>query len=356
MAILHASLNRRQLLTRSATVALALGGGVAGLSLPGLLGAPAALASALNGTIGRQEIIDRAWHRFNQRPVYSWTSSTEGFRNDCSGYVSYAWNTLPSGNNGWTTYSLPSITHRIAFTDLRAGDILLYVGDPSAGTGHVKLFAGWIGTSKNDYTVLEHGGGSCGCAPPEFNRGSGLPGGYYPARYNRVNELDPYGTIRVKWLAGQTRAWVGEPTVPELDSKRGGRFQDFQRGMIIWNRANNQAWAVYGLILKAYRDSGSEDRWGFPVMDELDASASPTGTRGRFQKFENALVLWSEPTGAQIVSGDIRGYFEANGYETRFGYPTSGEIAETGGVRQDFELGSLHWRSSDRVVTWEPRA
>ena len=347
-------LDRRTLFSHSAKLALALTAGVAALNIPAVVAATEAAASSLNGSIGREEIIDRSWHRFNQRPRYNQDGSLEGFRSDCSGFVSYAWNTLPRDNNGWTTYSLPQITHRINHDDLRGGDILLYVGDPNAQTGHVQIFLGWTGAAKTQFQIMEHGGGNSGIEPPNLQTMSSIPGNYYPARYNNVNELDPYGTIRVKWLAGTTRSWVGEPTVPELDCKRGGRFQDFQRGMIIWNRANNQAWAVYGTILTVYRNTGSEDVWGFPTQDEFDASASPTGTKGRFQKFDNALILWSQPTGAQIISGDIRKYFEANGYEGRFGYPTSGEIAESGGVRQNFELGALHWKSADRSVSWTP--
>lgn len=184
----------------------------------------------------------------------------------------------------------------------------------------------------------------------------------FPDRYDQaqskaqslMNEaFQPYGTIGNKWrAAGAGSSPVGNPVRVEENSKLGGRFTEFQKGMIIWNSANNQAWMVYGQILGAYRSTGSEEKWGFPVQDEADASASPTGSKGRFQKFGNALILWSPQTGARIVSGDIRIYFENNGFETRFGYPTSGEIAETGGVYQNFELGSLHWRSSDRSVTW----
>ncbi|NNG34937.1 NlpC/P60 family protein [Nakamurella aerolata] len=347
---------RRSLFGRAGTLGLAVTGGVLATSLPGLLAAPAAQASSLNGVIGRQEIIDRGWRRYHQRPRYSWTSQTEGFRNDCSGFVSYAWNTLPQGNNGWTTYSLPQITHRISAAELRAGDILLWVGNQAEQTGHVQLFLGWTDAARSRFQVLEHGGGNSGVEPPEFNTYSAIRAGYYPARYNKVNELDPYGTIRVKWLAtGGASSPVGNPTLPELDAKRGGRFQQFQNGMIIWNRANNQAWMVYGAILTKYRDTGSEQAWGFPTQDEFDASASPTGSKGRFQKFENALILWSAQTDVHLLHGEIRKYFENNDYEKRFGYPTSDEIPEGSGFKQTFELGTIHWNPTSGA-TWEAKA
>lgn len=184
----------------------------------------------------------------------------------------------------------------------------------------------------------------------------------YPDRYDAAagtarammtEAFQPYGTIGAKWNAvGAAGSPVGAPVRAEEAGKLGARFQEFQRGMIIWNPADNRAWMVYGQILSAYRSSGSEQRWGFPTQDEGAAQPSPAGTTGRYQKFQNALILWSQPTGAQIVSGDIRTYFEANGFEKQFGYPTSGEIAETGGVYQRFEQGTLHWRSADRSVSW----
>ncbi len=255
---------------------------------------------------------------------------------------------MPAGSNGWTTYNLPQISHQISAADLRAGDILL-------AQEHVMLFTGWTDAARSHLQVLEHGGGSSGLEPPEFNTYSGLLSGYAPWRYNSVDELDPYGSIRVTWLDnGGVTSPVGPPVLPEIDSQRGGRFQDFRDGLIIWNRATNQAWMVHGLILTCYRDQGSELAWGFPVMDEFDASAAPDGTRGRFQKFENALILWSATTGAHLLHGEIRAYFEANNDEQRHGYPTSDEIAEGSGFRQEFQQGVIHWNPS-AGATWQPR-
>ncbi|NNG34936.1 LGFP repeat-containing protein [Nakamurella aerolata] len=165
----------------------------------------------------------------------------------------------------------------------------------------------------------------------------------------------PYGTIGAKWrAAGGSGSPVGNPVRAEESGKIGARFQEFQKGMIIWNPANNQAWMVYGAILAKYRSTGSEQVWGFPTQDEGDASASPTGSKGRFQKFEKALVLWSTATNAHIVKGDIRKYFENNQYETKFGYPTSDEIADGAGVKQTFELGTMFWNQTDGV-RWEAK-
>lgn len=168
--------------------------------------------------------------------------------------------------------------------------------------------------------------------------------------------FQPYGTIGAKWNAvGAGASPVGNPVRVEESGKVGARFTQFQRGMIIWNPGNNQAWMVYGTILDKYRATGSEDKWGFPTQDEFDASASPAGTKGRFQKFERALILWSQPTGAHLIGGTIRTYFENNGFEVKFGYPTSDEQDEPTGKFQTFEQGTLHWASATNTVTWTAR-
>lgn len=153
---------------------------------------------------------------------------------------------------------------------------------------------------------------------------------------------EPYGTIGAKWRAmGGVDSVVGPPKLPEMDAGRGGRFQEFQRGMIIWHP--DVAWAVHGAILAHYRSLGSEGRWGFPTMDERDAAAAPDGTRGRYQYMEEGLFLWSPATGAHVVHGAIHDAFAANGREAALGYPTADEMPEGSGFRQTFQNATIHW-------------
>lgn len=158
--------------------------------------------------------------------------------------------------------------------------------------------------------------------------------------------LAPYGTIGEKWNAmGGNDGPVGKPIRAEDDALFGGRFQDFERGMIIWHPERApKAWAVYGRIFEAYRESGSEEAWGFPTMDERDAAAAPDGTKGRYQYFEDGLWLWSEPTDAQVVTGAIHDAFVAGGREAVLGYPRAPAVPEgTDGLRQEFQAAVIHW-------------
>lgn len=160
----------------------------------------------------------------------------------------------------------------------------------------------------------------------------------------------PYGAIGAKWIAmGGNDSPVGKPIRAEDDALFGGRFQDFERGMIIWHpdRAA-EAFLVYGRIFETFRETGSEETWGFPTMDELDAAAAPDGTQGRYQYFEDALFLWSDETDAQPVIGAIHDAFVDGGREKELGYPLGPEQPEgADGFVQKFQAATIHWNPTD---------
>ncbi|MEU5772346.1 peptidoglycan-binding protein [Streptomyces venezuelae] len=77
---------------------------------------------------------------------------SDGYRQDCSGFVSMAWNL--SGNE-WTG-SLGTYAVRIAKDQLQPGDILLFhnPADPNKGS-HVTLFGGWTDSAHTQYLAYE---------------------------------------------------------------------------------------------------------------------------------------------------------------------------------------------------------
>ena len=158
-------------------------------------------------------------------------------------------------------------------------------------------------------------------------------------------EVLPYGEIGRKYYAmGGVRSHLGVPEFAEAAAQAGGRFQQFRNGMILWH-ADTGAFAVNGKILEHYRATGSETRWGFAMMDELDAAVSPvSGQRGRFQYFEDGLFLWTPATGAHAIHGAILAHFESSGREAALGYPTTDEQAHgSNGRKQQFERRTLYW-------------
>jgi hypothetical protein len=88
---------------------------------------------------------------------------SDPYRADCSGLVSMAWSldaSSPYGGN--TTYHF---AHGVwdngrsvglaSWDDLVAGDAVNYPGDPNQGTGHVRLFAGWMNAQHSQYCSIE---------------------------------------------------------------------------------------------------------------------------------------------------------------------------------------------------------
>ncbi|MCX5077012.1 C40 family peptidase [Streptomyces sp. NBC_00513] len=113
--------------------------------------------------VSRAQVLARAktWLTANNgRPVpYSQVKRwKDGFRQDCSGYVSMTLrlpapgpNTVGLKNNGFT--------RRIAMKDLAPGDLVLKANSNSADLRHVVIFAGWSNSGHTAYKSYEQAGG-----------------------------------------------------------------------------------------------------------------------------------------------------------------------------------------------------
>ncbi|WP_406861135.1 peptidoglycan-binding protein [Streptomyces sp. HUAS MG47] len=101
----------------------------------------------------RAEIINRAKRWVTAQVPYSMSAYwSDGYRQDCSGYISMAWN-LPA--NEWTG-SLARYATRIDRTELQPGDILLFHNpdNPTRGS-HVTVFGGWTDYTHTAYVAYE---------------------------------------------------------------------------------------------------------------------------------------------------------------------------------------------------------
>ncbi|GAA4295119.1 peptidoglycan-binding protein [Streptomyces venetus] len=103
--------------------------------------------------ITRAEIITRARAWVTAKVPYSMNRYwSDGYRQDCSGYVSMAWK-LPG--NEWTG-SLAQYAERISKEELQPGDILLFHNPADAQSGsHVTIFGGWTNSAHTSYTAYE---------------------------------------------------------------------------------------------------------------------------------------------------------------------------------------------------------
>ncbi|MBA4860464.1 peptidoglycan-binding protein [Streptomyces sp. PSKA54] len=101
----------------------------------------------------RAEIINRAKQWVAAKVPYSMAKFwADGYRQDCSGFVSMAWNL---GTNEWTG-SLGGYAVRIGKEQLQPGDILLFhnPADPVKGS-HVTVFGGWTDYTHTQYIAYE---------------------------------------------------------------------------------------------------------------------------------------------------------------------------------------------------------
>ena len=84
-------------------------------------------------------VIANAKTWINPAVPYSQSAYHNGYRTDCSGYVSMAWQL---GTPGQTTYTLANYSTKITKDQLKAGDVLLNASE------HVLIFSSWANSAK----------------------------------------------------------------------------------------------------------------------------------------------------------------------------------------------------------------
>ncbi|MFB4306273.1 hypothetical protein [Actinomadura sp. GTD37] len=107
----------------------------------------------------RSEVIERArtWNpHSSDRVSYSQVRSHEGYRADCSGYVSMALGLPKPGEN---TVGLTSSRHtsRIAMSELKKGDLVMDAEGTNT-TRHVVIFEKWADGDHTSYWAYEQRG------------------------------------------------------------------------------------------------------------------------------------------------------------------------------------------------------
>ncbi|WP_406008728.1 peptidoglycan-binding protein [Streptomyces sp. NBC_00637] len=156
----------------------------------------------------RADIIRRAKQWVSAEVPYSMSTYWyDGYRQDCSGFVSMAWN-LPG--NEWTG-SLHQYGTRITKEELQPGDILLFhnPSNPEKGS-HVVLFGGWTDYTHSSYLVYEQ-------TRPTSRR--------QPTPYAYWSHSDRYVPYRYKGLtavAAGSAEQVGSDAVGGFEPAAGG--------------------------------------------------------------------------------------------------------------------------------------
>ncbi|MER7568609.1 peptidoglycan-binding protein [Streptomyces sp. NPDC097941] len=228
--------------------------------LHGSGGRPAAVKAP---TTTRADIIRRAKSWVAARVPYSMSAYwSDGYRQDCSGFVSMAWNL--SGNE-WTG-SLGQYGIRIAKDDLQPGDILLFHNpdNPEQGS-HVVIFGGWTDYTRTYYLAYEE--------TRPYARGQATPYAYW-------SNSDRYVAYRYKGLAGAAAGAepdTAKPQAPDVTPYPGSAY--FGPG------ANNKYVTQLGRMLVKrgagrYYTSGPGPRWTDTDRRATQAFQLAQGWRG----------------------------------------------------------------------------
>ncbi|MER7850980.1 peptidoglycan-binding protein [Streptomyces griseobrunneus] len=259
----------------------------------------------------RAEIINRAKKWVAAKVPYSMEKYwSDGYRQDCSGYVSMAWNL---GTNEWTG-SLANYATRIARADLQPGDMLLFhnPADPSKGS-HVTIFGGWTDYRRTHYIAYEQ-------ARPQTRKQS-TPMAYW-------NNSDRYIAYRYKGLsAGNPGSGAGTAfpgtgqfgpgannahvtRLGEMLVERGGkRFYEIGPGPV-WSAADRRATQAFQ---QAQGWKGAEAD-GIPGPDTWRLLTTGTG------RDIPPAATGGSPNTSVVFPG--RGYFQpgqSNGHVERLG-------------------------------------
>jgi hypothetical protein len=136
-----------------------------------------------HGTITRAEIIARAQLWVEAQVPYSqtkWYTNQSGtYRQDCSGYVSMAWD-LDQNTDFWTG-NLNLVSHTVASSDLLPGDILL-------SEEHTIIFAGWADAAHTQFDYYEEAHpGTVARYVVDAPLSAFLDNGFAPFRYDGVS-------------------------------------------------------------------------------------------------------------------------------------------------------------------------
>lgn len=116
-----------------------------GAALVAAFAATSLSAPADAGALTRSQVMKRAKVWVDRKVPYSQRGTYQGYRRDCSGFVSMAWKLKSS----YTTRSLSSKGKRIAVSSLKPGDAVLVPGR------HVSIFGGWKNKAKRQFWAYE---------------------------------------------------------------------------------------------------------------------------------------------------------------------------------------------------------
>ena len=166
----------------------------------------------------------------------------------------------------------------------------------------------------------------------------------YGAHASRAGIHAAYGAYT--WENGPLGFPTSDETVQTLAGIRGA-VQTYENGEIRWS-SRGGAHPIWGKVLERYTSAENEGRsLGWPLVPERKDAAHG----GTYQHFTAGSIYFHPRSGAHRVTGAIRHYWHAQGWERGLmGYPTGEEMpAQKSGVSQSFQGGTAYWHPSTGV-------
>ncbi|MFE6054682.1 peptidoglycan-binding protein [Kitasatospora sp. NPDC056446] len=302
-----------------------------------------AYASPAATPVTRAQIIQRAQSWVDQGVPYSMSRYwSDGYRQDCSGFVSMAWG-LGSSQTTWT---LPDFAERIGKNDLQPGDVLIYnnPANPQAGS-HVTVFGGWADSSRTRYVAYEQ------TSPAAKKRSTPYAywnnsGAYVPYRYTGLSagSSDGGGTSSTafpgadKFGPGADNAYVTR-LGRMLVQRGGGRFYTEGPGPR-WGEADRKATQAFQLA-QGWRGAEAD---GIPGKDTWDYLVNG---KGRNIDGGAPLPPPPPPTTAAFPGAQYFGPGQSNDHVRQLG-----EQLVRKGFGGSYTVGpGPRWSESDRRAT-----
>ncbi|MEV7185934.1 peptidoglycan-binding protein [Kitasatospora sp. NPDC093102] len=246
--------------------------------------------------VTRAQIIQRAQSWVDQGVPYSMSRYwSDGYRQDCSGFVSMAWG-LGSSQTTWT---LPGFAERIGKNDLQPGDVLIYnnPADPQAGS-HVTIFGGWTDSSRTQYVAYEQTGPATKkrSTPYAYWNNSGS---YVPYRYTGLSAGGNGGGTSSTAFPGADRFGPGADNayVTELGRmlvQRGGAAFYSSGPGPRWSESDRKATQAFQLA-QGWRGSEAD---GIPGKDTWDHLVN-----GKGRNIDGGTPLPPPATGGSAFPG-----------------------------------------------------
>ncbi len=256
-----------------------------------------------------------------------------GYRTDCSGFVSMAWG-LSKQYGGLSTRDMasPKVAHQITKAELLPGDVLLDANE------HVVIFGGWTDASRSHYTAYEEVGPTAWCALESVIPYPYWPVGLHfaPYRYNGIQDDPPAGVadnfddnVTDSRLWSETSGGSG-PSVAEV----GGQLRfTMPPGSVAesadWNGGRYDFWAGYTSQFRLHGDfdvqvSFQLQQWPYASGARFGLFFGKDGTAERLGSLERTswggssdfpgeprevYVAYDMPSGhiADVATADARG-------------------------------------------------